>query len=139
MIKGSCLCGGIQFEFTGAHSDIGVCHCSLCRKVSGVGATASVAIGFAQLRWISGQQLVTSFERPSGYGATFCRVCGSPAPETDDRRTMYTIPVGLIDGDPPLHVADHIHVASKAGWDRIGDDAPQFATDGPDRPRVRIA
>lgn len=133
MIKGSCLCGGIEFEVTGAHSAIGMCHCSLCRKVSGVGATAVIVIAFAALRWVAGQQLVTAFERPSGFGSTFCRVCGSPAPETDVRQTIYTIPVGLLDGDPPLRVGDHIHVGSKANWDAIGDDAPQFTEDGPPR------
>ena len=139
MLTGSCLCGGIRFEVTGKHTRIGVCHCSLCRKVSGVASTASIAIGFDQLTWVSGRELVTTYQRPSGYGATFCRVCGSPAPESDDAETMYCVPVGLLDDDPPLQVGDHIYVGSKACWEVIGDDAPRFEGNGPPRTRDQTA
>jgi hypothetical protein len=138
-LTGSCLCAGIRFEVTGAHSKVGVCHCSLCRKSSGAGSTASVAISFGQLAWLAGRELVTRFARPSGYGSAFCRVCGSPAPDSDDAETMYAVPVGLLDGNPPLEVGDHIYVASKAGWDIIGDVAPQYEEDGPPRQRDQMA
>lgn len=139
MIKGSCLCGGVRFEISGKHSKLGICHCSLCRKVSGVGSIATIEISFEQLTWVSGEDLLTTFERPSGYGSTFCRVCGSPAPDSDQRKTMYGVPVGLLDGNPVLLVGDHIYVASKATWEVIGDDAPQFPQDGPLRPRDQTA
>jgi hypothetical protein len=135
MLSGSCLCGGIRFEISGSHSKIGACHCSLCRKSSGVGSTAVITISFEQLRWVSGEELVTTFERPSGYGSAFCRTCGSPAPDTDRERTMYQVPVGLLDDNPQLAFGDHIYVGSKANWDVIGDNAPQFDEDGPPRSR----
>jgi hypothetical protein len=80
MLRGSCLCGGIVFEIAGEVPGIGQCHCSLCRKVSGVGSAAAIAISADRLKWISGQDLLQGFQRPSGYGTSFCRVCGSPAP-----------------------------------------------------------
>lgn len=139
MIGGSCLCGAVRFEIAGAHSRIGICHCSLCRKVSGGGSTAVVALAAANLRWISGQDAIAQYERASGYGTSFCRVCGSPVPDPDSRRTMYCVPVGLLDGDPALRVGDHIYVGSRASWDEIGDAAPRFDGDGPDRPRDQVA
>ena len=139
MIHGSCLCGAVRFEILGARSKIGVCHCSLCRKASGVGSTAIIALPATNLRWVSGQDTVSQYERPSGYGTSFCRTCGSPVPDPDSRRTMYRVPVGLLDENPPLAVGDHIYVASKASWDEIGDAAPQFEGDGPDRPRDQVA
>ena len=36
VIRGSCLCRAVQFEIHGKITDIGMCHCSKCRKVSGV-------------------------------------------------------------------------------------------------------
>lgn len=133
MPRGSCLCGGIVFEITGDVPGIGQCHCSLCRKVSGVGSTAAIAVSAAQLTWISGQDLVEEFQRPSGYGNSFCRVCGSPAPDANWSRTRYGVPVGLLDDDPGAKVLEHIHVASKASWEIIGDDAPQYQENGPPR------
>jgi hypothetical protein len=133
MPRGSCLCGGIVFEITGDIPGIGQCHCSLCRKVSGVGSTAAIAVSAAQLTWISGQHLVQEFQRPCGYGNSFCRVCGSPAPDANRSRTRYGVPVGLLDDDPGAKVIDHIHVASKASWEIIGDDAPQYQENVPPR------
>ena len=133
MPRGSCLCGGILFEITGDVPGIGQCHCSLCRKVSGVGSTAAIAVSADQLTWISGQDLVQEFQRPSGYGNSFCRVCGSPAPDANRSRTRYGVPVGLLDDDPGAKVLEHIHVASKASWEIIGDDAPQHQENGPPR------
>lgn len=139
MIRGSCLCGAIRFEIAGEHSKVGICHCSLCRKASGAGSTAIIALAADCLRWIAGEDMLTQYERPSGYGVTFCRVCGSPAPDSDGRRTMYRVPVGLLDGNPPLLVGDHIYVGSKAQWDEIAGPDPQYDGDGPDRPRTERA
>lgn len=128
MLRGSCLCGGIRFEIGGPVPGIVQCHCSLCRKSNGAGGIAKINVAADQLSWLSGQELVKTFARPSGYGVAFCVMCGSPAPDTNAKRTRYDIPVGLLDGDPALRVAEHIYVGSKAQWVTIADDAPQLDT-----------
>jgi hypothetical protein len=122
MLEGSC----IRFEIADAVGGIVRCHCSLCRKNSGTGSIAKVLVAAEKLRWLSGEALIRTFERPSGYGTAFCSVCGSPAPAHDAPRQRYAVPVGLLDGDPPLRVIEHIFVGSKAQWDMIGDDAPRL-------------
>lgn len=128
MTGGSCLCGGITFEITGDVQGVGLCHCSLCRKASGAG---SIAVSADHLTWIAGRDLVREFQRPSGYGSAFCRVCGSPAPDANRSGTLFAVPVGLLDRDSGTHVVEHIYVGSKASWDVIGDAAPQFEEHGP--------
>jgi hypothetical protein len=128
MLKGSCLCGGIRFEIGDAVGGIAQCHCSLCRKSSGTGSIATILVAAEQLSWLSGEALIRRFERPSGYCTAFCSVCGSPAPDADAARQRYAVPAGLLDGDPPLRVVEHIFVGSKAQWDAIGDDAPRLDT-----------
>ena len=125
MRKGSCLCGGVTFELTGEVPGVTLCHCSLCRKVSGVNATATIWVKAEQVRWISGEELVQEFARPSGYGTSFCKACGSPVPDPNRSRTVYGIPVGVLVDDPALQVTEHIFVGSKAAWDVIGDEAPR--------------
>jgi hypothetical protein len=39
---------------------------------------------------------------------------------------VHGITLGTVDGDPGVEIAMHIYVASKAPWDHIGGDAPQF-------------
>lgn len=126
MLRGSCLCGGVRFEITGPHSKIGFCHCSRCRKLSGVGSMAGIVLAFEQLSWVCGAELLNE-----GIKNAICRVCGSPLPDADSDKTTYYVPPGLLDGDPQLLVGDHIYVADKASWDVIGDDAPRYAADGP--------
>jgi hypothetical protein len=35
MHKGSCLCGAVEYEISGALGPIVFCHCSRCRKANG--------------------------------------------------------------------------------------------------------
>jgi hypothetical protein len=128
VLQGSCVCGGMRFEISGPLEGIQKCHCSICRKASGTDSIATIVVSADQLKWISGEDLIRTFERPSGYGTAFCSVCGSPAPDPNAKRTRYGIPAGSIDGDPPLRVTGHIFVGSKASWDTIADDAPKLDT-----------
>ena len=127
MIRGSCLCGGIRFEYGRAVTQVGMCHCSQCRKVSGTASNAVIVVQEAELRWLAGEELRHTFSKPSGWRSTFCRVCGSPVPQTLPRAAAYWVPAGLLDDDPGLRIGGHIYVGSKAPWDEIAETAPQFA------------
>jgi hypothetical protein len=126
MIRGSCLCGAVRFEYDRAVTQVGMCHCSQCRKVSGVASNAVIVVPEAELRWLSGEELRREFAKPSGWGSTFCRRCGSPLPRKMPSAAAYWVPVGLLDDDPGLRIGGHIFVGSKAAWDEIAGEAPQF-------------
>jgi hypothetical protein len=119
------LCGGVRFEATGLQSKIHFCHCSRCRKCSGDSAAGAIIVRSDGLRWLAGQDLLTA-----GPKHAFCRVCGAPMPDAIARNTLYEIPVGCLDDNPPLLVGEHVFVGSKAHWDVIGDDAPQYEKGG---------
>ncbi len=126
MIRGSCLCGGIRFEIQGRANAIGMCHCSLCRKVSGVTSNSTFMIGRDDLKWVAGEELLQTYTRPTGWRSTFCGTCGSPGPNPHPSGGAYWIPAGLLDDDPGVRVEMHIFVGSKASWDEISGSAPQF-------------
>jgi hypothetical protein len=129
--EGSCLCGGIQFGVSSPLPGIIQCHCSLCRKSSGAAGIATLSVPASQFSWICGEDLVATYERPTGYGNVFCKVCGSPAPEAHPVRQRYRIPAGLLTDSAELRVAEHIYVGSKAHWEVIAGDAPRFDEDSP--------
>jgi hypothetical protein len=115
----------MRFEITGTHSKVSICHCSLCRKTSGTGSSAAIVVGYDQLTWLTGQELVAG-----GPKHAFCRVCGAHAPDSNARKTVYIVSVGILDDNPMLQVGQHIYVGSKAHWEVIGEDgAPQFEED----------
>ena len=41
--------------------------------------------------------------------------------------TGFSVPAGSLDSEPGIDPMGHIYVDSKAAWDRITDDLPQFA------------
>ena len=127
MIRGSCLCGGVKFEITGALSQARNCHCSMCRKVQGAAFRSRVSVRVADFAWVRGEDLVTYYESSKGNYRGFCRVCGSPIhSKFADTPSHYGLPLGTLDDDPGVRPEIHIHVASKAPWFTITDDLPQF-------------
>ena len=58
MTKGSCLCGAVTFAFDGKTTQIGMCHCSKCRKVSGVASNATLMVPRDNLNWLSGADAI---------------------------------------------------------------------------------
>jgi len=136
VIHGSCLCGAVRFEYGRAVSQVGMCHCSQCRKVSGVASNATIVVPAADFRWLAGEDLRQRYEKPSGWGTTFCRTCGSPLPQKMPGAEAYWVPAGLLDDDPGLRIAGHIWVGSKAPWDEIPPGTPQFQ-EGLPRPKTQ--
>src|SRR5262245_35233255 len=104
MIKGSCLCGAVRFEFD-ERSIVMIdnCHCSMCRKASGAAFGTSVMVPATEFRWVAGEESVSTYESSPGVHRAFCRVCGSRAPETQlrDREHVF-IPAGSLDDDPGI-------------------------------------
>ena len=123
---GGCLCGAVRFGLKEKLSPVGFCHCSLCRRASGVGSNAVLNTRRDRFEWLSGEDHVQVYATASGWKTLFCRTCGCPVPHvlSDGQRVL--VPAGALDGDPDLAHAGHIFVGSKARWEVIGDDAPQF-------------
>ncbi len=126
MIRGSCLCRAVQFGIDGKTTEIGMCHCSKCRKVSGVASNANLMVSRDNLAWVSGEDKLTKFEMVDGWGAWRCSVCGSPVPKLHPGGGAYWVPTGLLDSDPGVRIAGHIFVGSKAPWDEIAGAEPQL-------------
>jgi hypothetical protein len=133
VIRGSCLCGAVRFAYARAVTQVGMCHCSKCRKVSGVASNATIVVPAADFSWLAGEELRQRYEMPTGWSTTFCRGCGSPLPQKLPGAEAYWVPAGLLDDDPGLRIGGHIWVGSKAGWDEIPPGPPQFEEGLPGR------
>jgi hypothetical protein len=123
----------VRFRYARAVTQVGMCHCSKCRKVSGTASNAVIVVPAADLEWLAGRELLQEFALPDGWGATRCRTCGSPAPRKMPNAEAYWVPAGLLDDDPGLRIGGHIWVGSKAAWDVIPEGPPQFQEGLPQR------
>jgi len=60
-IRGSCLCGSVSYEITGAFRAAGNCHCATCRKSHGAAFATWPHVDPDQFRWTAGVSVDTNF------------------------------------------------------------------------------
>jgi len=127
MITGGCLCGAVRYEVRGPFHRAGYCHCSRCRRHSGTAVCTQGRVRRQDFHLLSGADQVRAYRPDGGSVKAFCVVCGSSlfggswpdGPEVSIR-------LGSVDGDPGIRPQVHTFVASRAPWDTILDDLPQF-------------
>lgn len=134
MYTGSCLCGGVQLTITGKISDIIHCHCSLCRKSTGSAFATNGFVNTADFTVTQGQELLHHFALKSGRQRHFCRVCASPiySSNTADPARI-RIRLGILDSEIVEKPISHNFVTSKANWDSLDVNLPQYEAHEPGR------
>ncbi|MCZ6784961.1 MAG: GFA family protein [Proteobacteria bacterium] len=124
-IRGSCLCGDLAWEAEGPLQLEHHCHCSRCRKAHGTPFATFGGVPAQGFRWLRGADGIRRYESSPDNHRPFCGRCGSSVPgEPSDGRVG--MPLGGLDGDPPVRVLAHIFAASKAPWYEISDELPCF-------------
>jgi hypothetical protein len=126
MHKGSCLCGAVAFEVTGALPAPDACHCSKCRKHSGhylagtdVPRSALTIRGSEQLTWYASSEKVRR---------GFCSTCGSSLffdPLDQRKHDWIGVAMGAFDTPTETKLRIHIFVADKGDYYDIRDGLPQ--------------
>jgi hypothetical protein len=129
VIQGSCLCGEVAYAVTGEPMRMYYCHCSRCRLGRSAAHAANVFFRLEDFAWSRGEALVTDFALPGAqfFGTAFCSRCGSALPRVSAERKVVSVPAGSLDSEPGIAPMAHIYVDSKAPWDLIAGDVPQFA------------
>ena len=125
MLKGSCFCSKVSYEVDGSLQNVRACHCSRCRKMFGGASSALADLSPGSVfRWTSGDDALSIWEESDGGKMGFCARCGSTLSMWKGEYRV--LPLGCVDGDPSVELEAHLFVGSKASWDHIGDDVPQF-------------
>jgi hypothetical protein len=127
VIRGSCLCGGIRYEYDGEIGEISLCHCSQCRKAQGSAFAAVSPIDSARFRILAGADLLKEFRATPGKARVFCANCGSPIYSAkDDLPEIKRLRLGTVDTPFACSNIYHIFVGSKAPWLDFNDTHPRF-------------
>lgn len=134
MYKGSCLCGKVRFEITGVIQDIIYCHCSQCRKAQGSAFATNGNVDAEKFEFISGENELTGFESTPGETKYFCKHGGSPIMSKNETKpNNVRVRLGVIESDIIERPVAHIFVASKANWEEIESELPQYQSYQADR------
>ncbi|MGK9171008.1 GFA family protein [Inquilinus limosus] len=73
---GTCFCGAVAIEVTGAPEQMGYCHCSSCRSYSGAPVTAFTLWKARNVKVIRGAESLGRFSKTSFSDRRFCTKCG---------------------------------------------------------------
>ena len=123
MHQGSCLCGLVTFEVSGALPPPDACHCSKCRKHSGH-FFASTDVKRDRLR-VTDADHVRWYQSSEKVRRGFCATCGSSLFFDPLHLDWIGIAMGAFDGPTDTHLEKHIFVASKGDYYTIADGLPQ--------------
>ena len=126
MTTGSCLCGAVQYEIVGPFPMMVHCHCSRCRKHHGTAFASFVIAPLTGFRWIQGEDAIVSYASTAHSHRSFCRHCGSVAPNLMPEAGIAACPAGNLMGDFSVDSQAHIFVGSKAEWEILTDSLPRF-------------
>jgi hypothetical protein len=132
-LTGGCFCGRVRYVIRAPLGSGRSCHCSRCRKAFSGAGSAYAEVLPDSFSWTSGAESLSHYESAPGWGLCFCGTCGTTLCGIHEGRT-HGVALGTVDGDPGVQIEMHIFVNSKAPWDHIGGDAPQY----PDHPPLAI-
>ena len=132
--RGGCLCGSVRFEIQGPIRNIIYCHCSRCRKAQGSAFATNGIVKVGDFRLMAGQANLTGYESTPGQKKYFCKICGSPImSRTASKPDQVRVRLGTIESDIEERPMAHIFVSSKANWEEISGDLPQYDSHEPNR------
>ncbi|MFO1392079.1 MAG: GFA family protein [Agitococcus sp.] len=127
MLIGSCLCGGIHYQYDGEITEVALCHCQQCRKAQGSAFASNSPIESRLFTITQGKKLLQSYYSSPSKKRVFCGQCGSPLySQRDDLPEIIRLRLGTLDSPIDCQPNYHIYAANKAEWWTIKDDLPQF-------------
>lgn len=126
---GGCLCGAVRYAARGALREVVYCHCSQCRRQTGLyyAATAVAKADLeiadtADLRWYAA----------SDYALRgFCGTCGSALFWKAHSAAHVAILAGSLDDPSRLTASAHICTEGRPGFYALCDGLPHYPQSAP--------
>ncbi|MCK8515232.1 GFA family protein [Methylonatrum kenyense] len=110
---GVCLCGAVRLRATPKSSQIGVCHCDMCRQWGGgplFAAECGDAVEF------EGADQISVYASSEWAERGFCRTCGTHLFYRLKEDDFYAIPIGLFQDSAPWVLAEQIFIDRKPSF-----------------------
>lgn len=117
-VTGSCLCGKVEYMYSGPVKVFQYCHCSRCQKFTGSAHASNIIINPDSFCWTRGEELVGRYELPEAkyFATSFCKNCGSSLPWLSKTGKALIVPAGGLNDDPVVRPKHNIYFADRASW-----------------------
>jgi hypothetical protein len=74
--RGTCFCGAVEIEVSGASEVMGYCHCSYCRSWAAAPVNAFTLWRAANVKVVKGAEYLGRFRKTESSDRQFCMKCG---------------------------------------------------------------
>jgi len=110
---GACLCGDVQISISAQLTNIGVCHCEMCRKWCGGGPLLAFHSG-PELD-VHGHEYITNYDSSEWAERGFCSKCGTHLFYHLKNGGDFIVAAGLFEDASAFKVAEEIFIDKKPG------------------------
>ena len=134
---GGCLCGALRYRAAKGPVRAVICHCEMCRKVSGAPLLSFVHFPLDGFQWSEGEP---SYYRSSADAERgFCPICGGTV-SLKETVLVDRVQVSLGSLDRPGDVTpdDHVWTQSQLPWLHIDDRLPRYPRNSPAAPSLAV-
>ena len=110
---GNCLCGAVRVAAKPKNHNVGVCHCTMCRKWGGgplFAVECESAVDF------QGSEHIATFSSSDWAERGFCRLCGTHLFYRLKQEGHYAIPLGLFDDGDGWAFTEQIFIDQKPSF-----------------------
>lgn len=126
-VKGRCLCGAVEFEFTGVVNWVLNCHCETCRRATSSPMTTWVSVPNENFKFSKG--VLSTYSSSPGVLRKFCSTCGSPLSYEGERMPgEIHLYVASLDNPSNLPPTCHVFESEKLSWFDVHDTLPRYST-----------
>ena len=118
MYRGSCLCGKVSFELLEEPKATSHCHCTMCQKQHGAAFATYTSVRRSKFKYLSGQDLLTSYKSSDNIIRKFCSFCGSNIEWAGHPNypNWVSVPVAILDTLFTPESIEQLHTESRACW-----------------------
>ncbi|MGF1804350.1 GFA family protein [Aliivibrio sifiae] len=130
LIKGSCHCGSVAWEFDLPTKTVVKCYCSMCRKLQGTDHSTYVVVPKEQFILTKGKELSVCYQATKQSYKNFCSECGTPTHLVNGKHFPddVMLPLGVVENYmEKLAPKIQVYTADKPSWVNIHDDEPIFS------------
>lgn len=111
--SGQCLCGAVTITTESMSSDVGACHCNMCRKWSG---GPLLAVDCQSDITFSGQKNIKAFNSSEWAERGFCQKCGTHLFYRLKDNNQYIVPIGLFEESDQLNFDHQVFIDEKPDY-----------------------
>jgi hypothetical protein len=121
--EGSCFCGAVKLEATGAPDVMGYCHCTSCRSWSGGPVNAFSLWKPAAVKVTSGAENIATFAKTAMTERKYCTKCGGHLMSNHPSLGFVDVFAATI---PTLNFTPGVHVNYAETVLHMKDGLPKF-------------